>query len=253
VPINLQDKYKIEDITVAFSGEIGRVPSHVRMVGKPLKIKVINRLFPKSGNANPNEKNPGAETKSTPNDGIDSIGFIKDSKGKIRKIVAEKETYIIEVDNGENITQYLPEFMPDDFKEHGLEIHFSGIVGKVKGDGVTLGRPFEIKEMSEITEEKQETAVEKEESKNAPSINEVDSIGFINETKASVVKLFEDQEVYILEVEGHDYQRFLPVVLPKEYKINGLQIIVSGIIGRTPSNARLVGTPFEIKTIKLHQ
>ena len=39
---NLPEEYKIDGLKVTFSGDVGKIPPHIRMLGTPLKLKSIS-------------------------------------------------------------------------------------------------------------------------------------------------------------------------------------------------------------------
>ena len=173
------------------------------------------------------------------------------------KVAAEKDLYIIQANHGNMVTNYIPNYLPEDFKEHGLEIEFSGIIGRQATNVVQIGKPFEIKSMTEIKAEAPEptpVAVDKaaktQPQKDSTWTLEVDSAGHLQGVVAKVVLLFPEQGLYALETNGGT-KRYLPVNLPKEYKKDGLKVKISGITGKIPPNVRLAGTPLRLKRIAL--
>ena len=122
---------------------------------------------------------------------------------------------------------------------------------------VQIGKPFEIKSMTEIKAEAPEptpVAVDKaaktQPQKDSTWTLEVDSAGHLQGVVAKVVLLFPEQGLYALETNGGT-KRYLPVNLPKEYKKDGLKVKISGITGKIPPNVRLAGTPLRLKRIAL--
>jgi hypothetical protein len=44
LPSNLPEKLKKDGIRVIFSGEIGEIPANVRLIGRPLHLKLIKQI-----------------------------------------------------------------------------------------------------------------------------------------------------------------------------------------------------------------
>ncbi len=74
----------------------------------------------------------------------------------------------------------------------------------------------------------------------------VDSVGYVSNTRCIVSKV---ADIYVLTPDNNPTQRFAPVNMETLYKKEGAAVMVSGVIGAVPPNARLMGTPFEIRSI----
>lgn len=77
----------------------------------------------------------------------------------------------------------------------------------------------------------------------------IDSIGFMPETICLVSKV---AEAYLLVPQNAmATQRYAPQNLGAEYQREGALVRVTGVIGAIPPNVRMIGTPFQIRSIEL--
>lgn len=77
----------------------------------------------------------------------------------------------------------------------------------------------------------------------------IDSIGFLPETICLVSKV---AEAYLLIPQNAmATQRYAPKNLSAEYQREGALVRVTGVIGSIPPNVRMIGTPFQIRSIEL--
>jgi len=241
LPVNLPEKYCINNQEVVFEGALGRIPMNVKLAGTPLKLSMIRILYrtkpdPGAGEAISNEKQPVAQTNS------DSIGYLQNCAGSIILI---SDVYLItQTLNGET-KRYIPDFLPDDFKIANTEITFSAIILKHDPNVRMMGTPIKIKEIRAESTQAFDANLLQDAVKD---LFPFDSIGFLPETKG-VIKLVAG--TYIIEVENgkNDMTRYLPVLLPEAFKREGITVIISGTIGKIPNNVRMVGTPFTLATI----
>lgn len=240
LPVNLPEQYCINNQDIVFEGAIGRIPVNVRLIGTPLKLSMVRNLYrtkPEPGNG---EQIP--EEKPAPKTNPDSIGFISKSVGKV---IVISDVYLIEQNVNGEVKRYIPDFLPDDFKVANTEITFSAIILKHDPSIRMMGTPIKIKEiMAESTEQFDENKLQEAVKELFP----FDSIGFLPETKG-VIKLIAG--TFIIEVDNgrNDMTRYLPVLLPDDFKKEGITVIISGTIGKIPANVRMVGTPITLATI----
>lgn len=76
-----------------------------------------------------------------------------------------------------------------------------------------------------------------------------EKVGDLSQEKLNVKELGGDS--YVLVVPGDDTQRYFAVNLPDSYKKDGLNLICSGIVGKPLPNARMIGTPLQLKSVKV--
>lgn len=241
LPINLPEKYCVKNQNVVFEGALGRIPMNARLVGTPIKLKTIRNLYttkpsPGSGEGISEEKAP------TQSNRTDSIGYIAPSSGKIIEI---SEVFLIEQTVNGETKRYIPDFIPDDFKIAGTEITFSAIILKHDVNVRMMGTPISIKTIMTETNEPFSNEQLQEAVKD---LFPFDSVGFLPETKGTI-KLIVD--TYIIEVDNgrNDITRYLPILLPDDFKQAELVVFISGTIGKIPANVRMVGTPLTLATI----
>ena len=76
----------------------------------------------------------------------------------------------------------------------------------------------------------------------------IDSVGFLKAQKAVIKKL--NENIYTIEPTAMPGKRFVASNLPKEFRHNGMPVIVEGVIGKPKPNVRMAGTPFYIRAIR---
>ena len=76
-----------------------------------------------------------------------------------------------------------------------------------------------------------------------------EKVGDLSQEKLNVKELGGDS--YVLVVPSDDTQRYYAVNLPEAYKKDGLNLICSGIVGKPLPNARMMGTPLQLKAVKV--
>ncbi len=243
LPVNLPEKYCVNNQDIVFEGALGRIPMNVKLAGTPLKLSMIRILYR-------TKPNPGAgeaiseETTVVSKSNSDSIGSLVNCKAKIILI---GDVYLIEQTANNETKRYIPDFLPDDFKIANTEITFSATILKHDPNVRMMGTPIKIKEITaESTTPFDENLLQDA----VKDLFPFDSVGYLPETKG-VIKLIAD--TYIIEVDNgnNGITRYLPVLLPEAFKKEGIKVIISGTIGKIPANVRMIGTPFTLATIGL--
>jgi hypothetical protein len=214
---------------------------HVRLQGTPIRLTLIRTLYKVES---PEGKSEQIITENAQQE-IDSVGYIHNETGRIIQIA---DTWLIEQNKGGEIKRYVPDYLPDAFKTENTEITFSAIIRSVPQHAKMMGIPVTIKELMMI-----ESVPFREQEIQEPlkDLFPVDSVGYLKPVSAVVKKMGSDPDVFILEVQetNNSVTRYLPFILPDEFKVDGATVIVSGTIGRIPPNVRLMGTPFTIDAI----
>lgn len=75
----------------------------------------------------------------------------------------------------------------------------------------------------------------------------IDSVGYISNVQCTVSKV---ADIYILTPVDNPNQRYAPINLETLYQKENVAVTISGVVGSIPPNARLVGTPFQIRSIE---
>lgn len=236
-PVNIEERFMIEGQDVVFAGTLGRIPENVRMNGTPLKLDDCRKLY----RTNPKEDGSAMEVDRESQQ--EAPIFLENRKGKILYVGG---TWIIEMEGG---ARYVPDYLPDDFKSDNLQIEFSGNAGKNPPNVKALGDPLTITSMVAIEEQ----------TINPDDIQEPmrDFYPFeitekLSRQEGVVKKYSDDPEVYFIETENGT-RRFLPAIIPADFKKHNLKIFFSGNVGAIPPNVRMIGTPFELETIEMAQ
>lgn len=141
IPVNLPEKYRVNNQSIVFSGAIGRIPVDVKLAGTPIKLDLIRNLYLTSPRDGASEILP--EDEKQIND-PDSIGFIHNQTGRIIKT---GDTYIIEQNINGEIKRYIPDNFPDAFKKENAEIYFSCVLRKIPENVRMMGSPVTIREI----------------------------------------------------------------------------------------------------------
>jgi hypothetical protein len=81
------------------------------------------------------------------------------------------------------------------------------------------------------------------------SISSPDGV-FLSNEKGTIQLVSPETEWYVIVPDYDATMRFLPTVLPDEFRKDGLRVLFSEKVGEVPSDARLVGTPFELTEIR---
>ena len=241
LPVNLPEKYCINNQEVVFEGAIGRIPTNVKMVGTPLKLSMIRVLYRTKPNPNNGETLSEEKVSQTLPD-PDSVGFISNANGKI---IAIGDVFLIEQEINGETKRYVPDFLPQDFLVANTAITFSATILKSDPNVRMMGTPIKIKDIkSESTEQFDAQKIQDA----VKDLFPFDSVGFLPETKGTI-KLIAG--TFVIEVDNgrNDITRYLPVMLPEDFKKEGLLVMVSGTIGKIPANVRMVGTPLTLATI----
>jgi hypothetical protein len=245
-PINLGDQMKIEGQKVVFAGAVGSPPPNVRMIGIPLRIASIRKLSTvKAVGAEKNETAVKQNVSKKGNSDFDSVGYLKNVSGKIITI---NDTYLIEQNEQGDTHRYFDPNMPNDFKKENMMVTFSGIIGKPAANVRLMGTPFKITEMMAAEDIILDKSQIQEPLKD---YYPVDSAGYLNTIDGVVKLMMTEPDVYIIEVaDNGGTKRYLPVIIPIEFRIDGLKVRVSGIVGKVAANVRMIGTPLDVKTIQ---
>lgn len=241
-PVNLPDEYKISNQDVVITAAIGRIPSNIRMAGTPIELKSIRKLYKTKPHDTGTSTKDQIKTKAAE---FDSVGFVKNGNGVIIKI---GDVFLIEQteDNKNNVVRYVPDYLPQDFKIEGLHITFSGVIGQPDPNIRMMGKPLKIKELMAVEDKKIDVSQVQPGMKD---IYPVDSVDYLNASKGTIKKMSGSDDTFIIELEGGT-RKYIPFVLPQEFRKENMVVVVSGIIGKIPANVRLAGTPLDIKTIE---
>lgn len=244
-PVNLPEDMQIEGQEVAFEGALGRIPPNVRMVGTPIQLALIRKLYRTrvhdTGGNNENNNHTNIE--------FDSTGFIENSRGTIHLVNGQ---YVIRTEQMDGEHVYVPVYLPDDFKQDGITVIFNGVVGKTVPGVDMLGTPFRIRDMYLVAPMQTEPDTS-ELQEPIRQFYPFDSVGYLPSSQGIVKKVVSDPDTYIIEVDNGrgSYTHYLPELLPKEFRKDGLKVRVAGTIGKIPPNVRMIGTPLNLTQIEI--
>lgn len=235
-PINLEERLKSDGQEVAFEGALGKIPPNVKMTATPIQLHQCRRLY----RTKPNEDGSEMEVVNKEAQQEAPI-YLEDREGKIMYVGG---IWIIEMDGGK---RFVPDYLPEDFKVDGLQIIFSGNAGTNPPNVKALGDPFSITAMQAVEEQTINPEDIQEPMRDFYPF-EITSVVYRQE---GIIKKFgEDPDVYIIEAENGT-RRYLPAIIPEDFKQHNLKVYFSGNAGNVPPNVRMVGTPFELETIEI--
>lgn len=233
-PVNLTNEFKIEGQEVVFEAVLGKMPANVRLVGKPVQLTMIRKLY----RANPKETTDEMSVKKE-----EPEVKISDVQGRIILI---SETWLIESVTDGKTMRYVPQNLPDDFKIEGMEVTVTGMVGKNDPAVRAMGEPLRIIEMTAVEKTKIQTQNIQAAMKD---FYPFEAVGRIDAKEGIIKKFSSDPDTYIFESDNGT-RRYLPAFIPEEFLVHNLKVRVSGTYGNIPANVRMVGTPFEIEVIE---
>jgi hypothetical protein len=233
-PINLTDEYKLEGQEVVFEAILGKIPNNVRLVGKPVQLTMIRKLYranPKEATDEMSVQKEAAEVK------------ISNVQGLMIKI---SDTWLIESVTDGKTMRYVPENLPEDFKVEGMEVTVTGMVGKNDPSVRAMGEPLRIIEMTAIEKTKIQTQNIQAAMKD---FYPFEPVGRVDAKEGIIKKFSSDPDTYIFETDNGT-RRYLPAYIPEEFLVHNKKVRVSGTFGNVPANVRMAGTPFEIEVIE---
>lgn len=245
-PVNLPEKFWIENQEVVFEGALGRIPTNAKLNGTPIELNMIRILYRTKQN-NANGEKIVTEDTNTQNFLFDSVGYINNESGKIILI---SNTYVIEQNINGEIKRYVPDFLPDDFKIENTTITFSGNIGKIPANVRMMGTPLKIKELMLVEE------VPFDKNKIQEPLQEFypfDSAGYLKPTRGVIKLMSSGPNVFVIEItdQNNAITRYLPAILPIDFQKEGIAVTISGTIGKVPANVRMMGTPITLDAIVL--
>lgn len=245
-PVNLPEKFWIENQEVVFEGALGRIPTNAKLNGTPIELHMIRILYRTKPNNNNGEKTV-TEDNNTQTPVFDSVGYIDKQSGKI---ILVSGTYVIEQNINGEIKRFVPDFLPEDFKIENTTITFSGNIGKIPANVRMMGTPLKIKELMLIEEVPFDKNALQEPLK---EFYPFDSIAYLKPTQGIIKLMSTEPNVFVIEITGENksISRYLPAILPEDFQQEGMAVTISGTIGKIPANVRMMGTPITLDAIKL--
>ena len=237
VPLNLPEEMQQEGIDVVFEGVLGKIPANVRMMGKPLQLSSIKRLYIASDTAT-DAMDPQSKKTKAPQD---SVVRMEEMEGVIRSTEGRWFIYVKEKDIER---AYLPDNLPDDFKVENLSVVVTGMARISRNDG---SRRLRITDMIAYEEKKFDADAVQQPMKD---LYPFEPVGAIDQKAGIIKKYSEDPPLFVFETDNGT-TRYLPAILPASFQQHNLPVIITGFYGNIPNNVRLVGIPLEITTIEV--
>lgn len=77
----------------------------------------------------------------------------------------------------------------------------------------------------------------------------IDSAGYLTVTAGTVNQLGGNW-ILVTKSPRHGEMRYMPQVLPAEFRKDGMEVAFHGVVGSIPPHVRLAGTPIAIKDIR---
>ncbi len=245
MPINLPDSYKNNGRDIVFGGAIGRIPVNVRVVGTPIKLSMIRVLY-KTKPKDSGGESIVTDSKNGQSPLFDSVGYIDNEFGKI---ILVGDVYLIEQNVNGELKRYVPDYLPEGFKHEYTEITFSAVIGKIPPNVRMMGTPVHIKELMMVE------SIDFDATKIQAPLKQYypfEMVGYLEPSKGMIKKADPTSDVYIIVIDNgrNTTTNYLPVILPEDFKKDGLLIIVSGSIGKIPEGVSFIGQPLTIDEIK---
>ena len=142
--------------------------------------------------------------------------------------------------------RYAPKNMPEKFKQTDLKVIVSGDILKAPANARLSGHPFFVTDMKPA--KTVEKAVSTTKNKADALATRGDALGKLTNEAARVMA---KANKFVLVLESNKSKHYLPDNLGKIYQKDGMRVVVSGDILKAPENARLIGTPLHITSIKV--
>ncbi len=237
VPMNLPEDMQQEGMDVVFEGVLGKIPANVRMMGKPIQLSSIKRLYRASNTATDAMDPATTKAKASP----DSVIQLQDLEGVIRSAEGRWFIFVKEKDSEQ---AYLPDNLPDDFKVENLSVVVTGMARISRTDG---SRRLRITDMIAYEEKKFDADAVQQPLKD---LYPFEPVGSIDQKTGIIKKYSENPPLYVFETDNGT-TRYLPAILPASFQQHNLPVIITGFYGSIPENVRLVGIPLEITTIEV--
>ena len=126
--------------------------------------------------------------------------------------------------------RYAPKNMPEKFKQTDLKVIVSGDILKAPANARLSGHPFFVTDMKAANARERTTS---------------------NKLTNEAARVMAKANKFVLVLESNKSKHYLPDNLGKIYQKDGMRVVVSGDILKAPENARLIGTPLHITSIKV--
>ena len=126
--------------------------------------------------------------------------------------------------------RYAPKNMPEKFKQTDLKVIVSGDILKAPANARLSGHPFFVTDMKAANARERTTS---------------------NKLTNEAARVMAKANKFVLVLESNKSKHYLPDNLGKIYQKDGMRVVVSGDILKAPENARLIGTPLHITSIKI--
>ena len=126
--------------------------------------------------------------------------------------------------------RYAPKNMPEKFKQTDLKVIVSGDILKAPANARLSGHPFFVTDMKAANAGERTTS---------------------NKLTNEAARVMAKANKFVLVLESNKSKHYLPDNLGKIYQKDGMRVVVSGDILKAPENARLIGTPLHITSIKV--
>lgn len=144
--------------------------------------------------------------------------------------------------------RYLASNMPEKFKQTDLQVIVSGDILKPPANARLSGHPFFITDIKQASATEKAVSTTKSKAEAVKKDTRSDAIGKLENEAATVTA---KANKYVLVLDKNESKHYLPDNLEEKYQNDGMRVVVSGDILKAPENARLIGTPLHITSIKV--
>ena len=194
----------------------------------------------------------------------DSTGFIKLTEGTIVKVIG---LYMIVPNNNEG-RRFNPSNLDPQFHKEGMQVRFSAVQLVIPPNVRLAGSPVHLKTIEAITPGSSKATGTKPRpsrgnlkpgagpnrpvQKNNPTVNStpISKPAIRPVAEKSMIEGTVSYMAGVYVINAVDGQRYVPTNLPTGYQRTGMKIRVNGVALPIPPNVKMVGVPYEIKTIQ---
>jgi hypothetical protein len=148
------------------------------------------------------------------------------------------DVWVIREGQGNAVIDYYPINLTEDFKIEGQEVVFEALLGKMPANVRLAGKPVQLTMIRKLyranpKETTDEMSVKKEETEMK-----------INNVQGRIIKI---SDTWLIEsITDGKTMRYVPQNLPDDFKVEGLEITVTGMVGKNDPSVRAMGEPLRI-------
>jgi hypothetical protein len=150
--------------------------------------------------------------------------------------------------------RYAPKNMPEKFRKTDMKVIVSGDILKPPANARLSGHPFfitDIKSANTVEKAVSTTTSKADVIKGKADATRSSRGDVVGKLTNEAMRVMAKANKFVLVSDKNKSKHYLPDNLEKVYQKNGMRIVVSGDILKAPENARLIGTPLHITSVKV--